>query len=259
MGILDNLRRKSHKEESGANHKKPLRDAKLLLESGIKAYFEGWTEDAVRDLEAAIKIDPKSYAALGTLGNAYARMGAHEKAIKAFQQCILLADRSESHANMGNSYMALGDFASAVSEFEKAMKLNPNDNVAQNNLPIVRKLMKGNAALINLNKYALPDVQDTGYYTFPQTADKEVLKLLKYVWPDMEFEFAHGIMSNDPTGTNIKRFISGERIVTVKTRPEGQILHVEIIFTEGNVFAFDMPRYGGTFKLNMVKIEKSQL
>lgn len=152
MGILDNLRRKIRKEESGVNRKMPLRNAELLLESGIKAYFEGRTEDAVRDLEATIEIDPKSYAALGTLGNAYACMGAHEKAIKTFQQCILVADRSESHANIGNSYMALGDFASAVSEFEKALKLNPNDRVAQNNLPIAREAMKGNTTVVDLNK-----------------------------------------------------------------------------------------------------------
>jgi tetratricopeptide (TPR) repeat protein len=152
MGILDNLRRKSRKEESGANRKIPSRDAELLLERGIRAYFEGRTDDAIRDLEAAIQINPKSYAALGTVGNAYARMGAHEKAIKAFQQCILIADRSESHANIGNSHMALGDFASAVSEFEKALKLNPNDNVAQNNLPIAREAMKGNTRVIDLGK-----------------------------------------------------------------------------------------------------------
>lgn len=125
---------KSHNEDSGANRKMPLPDAELLLESGIKAYHEGRTEDAIRDLEAAIKIEPKSYSALFTLGNAYARLGHHDKAIKAFQLSSLLADSSELHANMGNSYMALKDYASARVEFEKAIKLDPNYCEAQNNL-----------------------------------------------------------------------------------------------------------------------------
>ncbi len=48
MGIFDNLRKKSHKEESDANRKTPLRDAELLLERGIIAYREGRTEDSIR-------------------------------------------------------------------------------------------------------------------------------------------------------------------------------------------------------------------
>jgi tetratricopeptide (TPR) repeat protein len=136
---------KSHNEDSGANRKTPLRDAELLLESGIIAYREGRTEDAIRDLEAAIEIEPKSYSALFTLGNAYARLGHHDKAIKAFQLSSLLADSSELHANIGNSYMALKDYASAKAEFKKAIELDPNYVGAQNTLSTCARcdVMKG--------------------------------------------------------------------------------------------------------------------
>lgn len=116
-------------------------DWQLLLERGIIAYREGRTEDAIQDLENAVRLNAGSTEAFFTLGNAYARLGNHERAVKAFQLCaILMPESSEPHSNMANSYMALGNYASAVKEFEVALRLNPNDRVAQSNLPVARML-----------------------------------------------------------------------------------------------------------------------
>ena len=41
-------------------------------------------------------------------------------------------------------------------------------------------------------------------------ADKGIIKLLKYIWPDMEFEFSNGIVSENPEVTNVKMFSTGE-------------------------------------------------
>lgn len=116
-------------------------DWRILLERAIIAYREGRIEEAIQDLETVIRLNPKSADAFFTLGNAYARLGNHERAIKCFQLCTFLMPKSsEPHSNMANSYLAIGNFDAAIREFEEALRLNPNDRVAQVNLPVARML-----------------------------------------------------------------------------------------------------------------------
>jgi len=64
--------------------------------------------------------------------------GAYQQAIELYQQVITNGySASELYYNLGNAYFKSNDMPSAILYYEKALKLNPGDEYAKNNLQVV--------------------------------------------------------------------------------------------------------------------------
>src|SRR5438445_2240889 len=84
---------------------------------------------AVKYLKKAVEIDPYYTDAHNTLGVAYKELGKFEKALAEFE--IALKDRTYAtpekiHLNMGQVFLARGDYPQAIQSFEKALTIKPD-------------------------------------------------------------------------------------------------------------------------------------
>lgn len=231
----------------------------------------GHQQKAVEAFKTCVRLSPERSEPHSNLANSCLALGDFASAVKEFEEAIRLdpgdrvAKTNLPVARMLNERVA----ADTYKETMQAAAAMVDDNFLGtsfisfedcNSFAFSAKGSRGTYRVTSTDQGILvQNDKDTVYYSGQQPADKQALVLLKQLWPDMSLEFAYGIMSIDATSTNIKRFRSGERLVTMKTRPAGQRLDVEIVFDDANIFAFDMPRYGGAFAPNIVKIEKSML
>ena len=84
---------------------------------------------AVKYLKKAVEIDPYYTDAHNTLGVAYKELGKFEKALAEFE--IALKDRTYAtpekiHLNMGQVFLARGEYPQAIQAFEKALTIKPD-------------------------------------------------------------------------------------------------------------------------------------
>jgi tetratricopeptide (TPR) repeat protein len=118
----------------------PTAEAHTFL--GWTYSFQGKLDEAIEECKKAIAIDPE-------FGNPYNDIGAylieksqHEEAIpwlkkaagaKRYENCHF------AHYNLGRAYIALELLNKARLEFERALKLQPDYEVAQEALALVKK------------------------------------------------------------------------------------------------------------------------
>ncbi len=100
--------------------------------------MRGKLDDAVAEFREAIQISPKYSIAFTGLGKALARQGKVDEAIAAHRAAIQLQpDAADAHTAMGALFCdVLKDYRSAEDEFRTALRLRPNDLIAQANLGI---------------------------------------------------------------------------------------------------------------------------
>lgn len=118
----------------------PTAEAHTFL--GWTYSFQGKLDEAIEECKKAIEIDPD-------FGNPYNDIGAYliekskpEEAIPWLQKAAV-AKRYENchfaHYNLGRAYIAMDLLNKARSEFENALKLQPEYEVAQVALEMVKK------------------------------------------------------------------------------------------------------------------------
>ncbi|MEO1404045.1 MAG: tetratricopeptide repeat protein, partial [Cyanobacteria bacterium J06635_1] len=65
------------------------------------------------------------------LGNTYNDLKRYDEAISAYEKAIELdPDDATAHYNLGNTYKALKRYDEAISAYEKAIELDPDDATA---------------------------------------------------------------------------------------------------------------------------------
>jgi tetratricopeptide (TPR) repeat protein len=113
--------------------------AKPYYNLGVAYYKTGDNKKATENLKTAINLDPKSaenYAALGTVDQ---KIGLYDDAVSNFeiaiQDCNLGQDAS-LHYSLGLAYRCVGKADQAISEFKRAIALNPKLSEAHNDLGI---------------------------------------------------------------------------------------------------------------------------
>lgn len=75
-------------------------------------------------------------------GNAAYYSGDYETAARKFDESIQQQERPEAWFNLGNSLFRMQDYGGAVSAFEKAMELSPDDKDAVINYGLAREMME---------------------------------------------------------------------------------------------------------------------
>lgn len=110
--------------DSGTLPKDVVANALLLRAS---AYDErGDHDQAIKDLDESIRLNPSSSRAIDTRGWEYLRKFEYKRAIDDFDRSILLNPKNEyAYANRGIARFLSCDFADARSDFAKSERLDP--------------------------------------------------------------------------------------------------------------------------------------
>mmetsp|Transcript_7001 Transcript_7001/g.12252 ORF Transcript_7001/g.12252 Transcript_7001/m.12252 type:complete len:832 (-) Transcript_7001:26-2521(-) len=108
------------------------RQAIQLFNKGIEFANSGRHDEAISMYKKALELDPRHVGSLTNLGVAYINKKDYDSAI---QQFLLVCEQRPSDANnfvnVGVAYANKKDYKSALNSFEKALKLDPNHDVAK--------------------------------------------------------------------------------------------------------------------------------
>jgi len=99
--------------------------ARVFLERG-KATLPQNVDMAIRDFEAARRLDSGNHETYFQLGRAYMKCGKYDEALNHYEQSIaIMAENPDAHFNLGYIFLARKEYASAAREFEEVIKLKP--------------------------------------------------------------------------------------------------------------------------------------
>ena len=101
-------------------------DAKAMLEQGMTYASTGQWDEAIRDFDEAIRLEPTNAFAYGIRGTAYYSKRDFDRAIRDFDQALRL-DPREVKAYTSRAYAACGkgDFSQALKDFDTVIRLSP--------------------------------------------------------------------------------------------------------------------------------------
>jgi tetratricopeptide (TPR) repeat protein len=109
--------------------------ATLYAERGHVNIVAGKPDDAIRDLNEALRLDPKNADAFNTRGFAYAKKGDFVRALADYDAAIKLNPLGAVfYANRGYVYEADKKKKDAIDEFKHALRLDPSLTEAMNAL-----------------------------------------------------------------------------------------------------------------------------
>ena len=107
---------------------------------GYAYKLKGDYDRAIADLNQAIRLDPNSVEAYISRGYTYYNKKDYDRAIADFNQAIRLdPNYAIAYNNRGNAYYNKKDYDRAIADYEAAMRINPNYDAARRNLEAARK------------------------------------------------------------------------------------------------------------------------
>lgn len=115
------------------------------VEKGHQAFNSGKYEDALKAYQQAEKELPESPEIKFNIGNAYANLGQHEKAKRAYESALSHAGKelkAKDYYNLGNAFAALQQNDNAISAFRQALKADPQLEPARHNLEVMLRKQK---------------------------------------------------------------------------------------------------------------------
>ena len=117
-------------------------------------YVKGEPQEAVREFEKVLRLDPGFILAYYDLGAAYANLGMIEKSMEQYSKAIELNPKfPEALSNLGGYYFRQGDVKKAVSLFKQAIDTYPNFIQALSNLgAALNKVNRSSEAVSYLEK-----------------------------------------------------------------------------------------------------------
>ena len=128
-------------QESLAAH--PTAEAHTFL--GWTYSFQDRLADAIAECKKAIAVDPTFGNPYNDIGSYLLKQGKLDEAIPWLERAIT-AERYEPrhfpHCNLGRIYWAKGLLNQAITEFERALELDPDSNFAKGALAAVRNQLQ---------------------------------------------------------------------------------------------------------------------
>ncbi len=98
-----------------------------LHRAGKYADEDRWDE-AVREIKAAVRIDPDNPAAHRSLGSIYESQGRWDEAITEYQAALRInPDDALAHRSLGSAYGKQGRLDEAIQEYQAALRIQPRD------------------------------------------------------------------------------------------------------------------------------------
>jgi protein O-GlcNAc transferase len=133
----------------------------------LELFSSGQTQEALDAVEALIKDYPNESLLFNISGACYAGLGQFDTAVRDYEKAIAIKpDYSKAHFNLGDTLQELGQLDASVKSFEKALDIEPNYAEAHNNLGIVFKDLEQLDAAVKSFKKAIaikPDYVEAHY------------------------------------------------------------------------------------------------
>jgi tetratricopeptide (TPR) repeat protein len=104
---------------------------------GYNLLMQKKNEEAAREFEEALKLNPASAIARNNLGLALARSGAPSQALANWQAA---SDPATAHNNLAAAYIEKGNYPEARKELQQALGYNKAHSAALNNLELLGRL-----------------------------------------------------------------------------------------------------------------------
>ena len=112
--------------------------AQQQFDRGLDAYNAGQLDDAERQLQDAITLDPTLKRAFNSLGNLYYQRESYEQARDMYQKALAIdPDYIKARNNLGNTYMQLDMSFKAITELTKAILVDSESGLAYYNMACV--------------------------------------------------------------------------------------------------------------------------
>ncbi|PYJ70958.1 MAG: hypothetical protein DME76_03685 [Verrucomicrobia bacterium] len=126
------------KEKAGAEHLTAIRFAaksgRNHYEYAMFLFREGKPDQAIPEFEAALKHNPNHPEAHYYLGRVLYVKGDYEGAKRHYEETARLDPKAPVHSALGAVYFRLGQTSDAIAQFKEALRLNPDDAEAAENL-----------------------------------------------------------------------------------------------------------------------------
>ena len=107
---------------------------------GVYYQKQGNIDNAVKEYEAVLTLDPENAEAHNNLGVIYREKNELDKAAEHYQFVVSLnPDMEEAHNNLGVIYYLKGSYKEAGAEYRKALELNPGNLKSLINIGLVYK------------------------------------------------------------------------------------------------------------------------
>ncbi len=104
---------------------------------GVTLDKQGQTDEAISQLQEAIRLKPDFADAHNNLGTAIGEKGQNDGAISQFMEAIRLKpDYAEAHHNLGVAFLKQGQIDEAISQLQETIRLRPGYAEACNNFGI---------------------------------------------------------------------------------------------------------------------------
>jgi protein O-mannosyl-transferase len=105
------------------------------LKLGTALSHQGRLDEAIRELQEAVRLKPDDSDSRNNLGAALGRQGKLEEAISQFQQAVRLAPNDAgTHYNLGVALGMTGRQDQAIEQYREALRLRPDYSSARRNL-----------------------------------------------------------------------------------------------------------------------------
>jgi Flp pilus assembly protein TadD len=146
-GVLERL---GQKEEASAEHAIATglapRSGKVHYEYAMFLFRDDKLDQAIREFETALKHNPNHPEAHYHLGRALYQKGDYEGAKVHYLETARLDPKAPVHSGLGAVYFRLGQTSEAIAQFKEALRLNPDDAEAAENLRFAERVQAGDAS-----------------------------------------------------------------------------------------------------------------
>ena len=110
------------------------RDASALTSAGVSHLQQGEYDQAIRDFDRAIALQPGLVVAWRNRGLAHKAKGDFDRALADYEQAIVFAPSDARLFNeRGVAYAGMSDFTNAIADFNRAIALKPDQEAAIKN------------------------------------------------------------------------------------------------------------------------------
>jgi tetratricopeptide (TPR) repeat protein len=166
-------------------------------ERGLEFFSKGKLDNAIKEYEEAIRLDPKLAAAHNNLGGAHFAAGRFEEAAAAFRRaCDLDADYGQAYFNLALAQLKLGRQKEATEALDAALRAYNSVGEAELNAGHLKEAEQAFRGMLQIDPEYTPALLRLGLvYNVARRYDEAALNLRRVTEREKANYFAHELLA----------------------------------------------------------------